>query len=174
MVMLKLQSEINFLRKKCEDQVEQLRSKDAQLEEALQRQANSQGSSILDEMGLRQINDAVSLYEARVADLSDSLSRSQVEAEKHRKTVELLTTELRRTREDRTITALRERSSENSLKNEVEMLQKGHLSEVELKNKRIANLDEALQRKGREIAEKDRFIKDFLITKTKQLDSNAL
>jgi hypothetical protein len=52
------------------------------------------------------------------------------------------------------------------------MLQKSLFCESELKNKRICNLEEALQRKSKEIASRDLFIKDFLLTKVKQLPSN--
>lgn len=52
------------------------------------------------------------------------------------------------------------------------MLQKNYFCDSEVKNKRINNLEEALQRKVKEIASRDYFIKDFLLTKIKHLPSN--
>lgn len=52
------------------------------------------------------------------------------------------------------------------------MLQKSLFCDLEVKNKRICNLEEALQRKSKEIASRDLFIKDFILTKIKQLPSN--
>lgn len=51
-------------------------------------------------------------------------------------------------------------------------MQKSFLCELEVKNKRISNLEEVVQRKSKEIVSKDLFIKEFIVSKVKHLPNN--
>jgi uncharacterized coiled-coil protein SlyX len=65
-----------------------------------------------------------------VTDLNQNLAKKQLETEKQKKTIELLTSELRKTRDDKNITSMKEKSNGNSLKSDMDMLQKGHQTEI--------------------------------------------
>jgi hypothetical protein len=79
MLLLKLQNEVNFLRKKQEEAFETLILKEKELEEAKLaakeaqrkehlRDENSQ--KLLEEINLWQVKDTVAMYESRIADLN--------------------------------------------------------------------------------------------------------
>lgn len=57
------------------------------------------------------------MYETRLQDLNENLARKQRETEKQKKTIELLTSELRHVREDKHINSMKGKSNEDSLKN---------------------------------------------------------
>ena len=77
--------------------------------------------------------------------------------------------ELSKSKEDRKITSLKERSQENSLKNELTALQHSLQSEIDLQAKKILSLEEKVQRKMRELVDKDNFIKEFLLGRVKDI-----
>jgi hypothetical protein len=54
---------------------------------------------------------------------------------------------VRNYKEDKHINTIKEKSSENNLKNEVETLQRTLQMEIDIKNKKISNLQESMQRK---------------------------
>ena len=47
-------------------------------------------------------------------------------------------------------------------------------SEITLQSKKIRALEEKFERKSKEVVEKDKFIKDFLLRRVKNIDSNSL
>jgi phosphoribosyl-ATP pyrophosphohydrolase len=65
MLLIKLQNEVNFLRKKQEEAFETLILKEAQRKEHL-RDENSQ--KLFEEINLWQVKDTLALYESRIAE----------------------------------------------------------------------------------------------------------
>ena len=61
------------------------------------------------------------------------------------------------------ITSMKERSNENHLKNELTALQYSLEGEINIQSKKIQALEEKVERKSKEVVEKDKFIKDFLL-----------
>lgn len=180
MQLIKLQNELNFLRRKGEESTEALIARERELEEAKlvlqdllaqQNQRSEAGQKFKEEANLQQIMETIASYEARLADMAEALAARSEEVVRQRAEMERMAGEVRAGREERHISSMKERSSENSLRNEVETLQRRLQGEQEMGLKRTANLEESLQRKGREIAEKDAFIKNFLLTRAKQLES---
>ena len=83
--------------------IKELNSKDNQKQES--------SRNVLDEFNVRQIQETVSMYESRLQDLNENLERKQRETEKQKKTIELLTSELRHVREDKHINSMKGKSN---------------------------------------------------------------
>lgn len=106
--------------------------------------------------------------------MSDLLDLNKVQIDKQKRTIEGLTMELRQAREDTKINSLKEKSSENILKNEVAALEQSLRSEIHIRCKKISALEEKVQRKTKECEGKDKFIKEFLLNRVKDIEkSNA-
>ena len=166
--MIKLQHEINFLIKKSEENMEEMMKKEKNLEKAhmqikqLTEQENRRAEShknILDGLSMQQLTQTIARYENRVSDMNDLLENKNFEIDKQKRTIECLASELRRNREDKIITSMKEKSNENHLKNELTSLQHSLQSDIHRQNKKISNLEEKLERKVKEVGQKDKFIK---------------
>jgi len=70
-----------------------------------------------------------------------------MELDKQKVTIDYLFTELRKSREDSKISSLKERSAENSLKNELTVIQHNLQTEIHLQAKKIASLEDKVARK---------------------------
>lgn len=79
MLLIKLQNENNFLRRKNEETIEMVILKEKELEEAKvgmkelvvkQNQKDENNQKFMEEMNLWQIKDTIAMYEARISDLS--------------------------------------------------------------------------------------------------------
>ena len=77
--------------------------------------------------------------------------------------------ELRKGREESRIHSMKEVSKENSLRNELAVLRCSLEGEIDLRGKRILQLEERVERRGREVGEKDRFIGEFLLRRVKDI-----
>lgn len=97
-----------------------------------------------------------------------------MELDKQKVTIDYLFTELRKSREDSKISSLKERSAENSLKNELTVIQHNLQTEIHLQAKKIASLEDKVARKTKQVIEKDNFIKDYLIRRVKDVDRNTV
>ena len=158
--MIKLQHEINFLIKKSEENMEEMMKKQKNLEKAhmqikqLTEQENRRAEShknILDGLSMQQLTQTIARYENRVSDMNDLLENKNFEIDKQKRTIECLASELRRNREDKIITSMKEKSNENHLKNELTSLQHSLQSDIHRQTKKISNLEEKLERKVKEV-----------------------
>ena len=158
--MIKLQHEINFLIKKSEENMEEMMKKQKNLEKAhmqikqLTEQENRRAEShknILDGLSMQQLTETIARYENRVSDMNDLLENKNFEIDKQKRTIECLASELRRNREDKIITSMKEKSNENHLKNELTSLQHSLQSDIHRQTKKISNLEEKLERKVKEV-----------------------
>lgn len=71
------------------------------------------------------------------------------------------------------ITMMKDKSNQNNLKNELTVLQHSLQSDIQLQTKKISNLEDKLERKVKEVAEKDKFIKEFLLKRVRDIETNS-
>lgn len=93
MQLIKLQNDLNFLKKKSEESTEAIIAKERELEEAKltlkemteqQNLRNDAGQKFMEEANMQQIKDTIAAYEARVADLVAALAERTAEVERQK------------------------------------------------------------------------------------------